>query len=53
MQIVNGKQFLNITYLFISSASLPAASATTPVIVKVPFTSMYVSLLSHKLNLSL
>ena len=45
MQSVNGAQFLNITHLFFSSACLAAASSPSPVIVIVPLTSVYASLL--------
>ena len=43
MHLVNGAQFLNVTPLFFSSARLAAASSQAPVIVIVPFTSMYES----------
>ena len=52
MQSVNGAQFLNITPLFLSSNRLAALSAPAPVIVIVPFTSMYTSLESHKMTLT-
>ena len=41
MQSVNDAQFLNVTSLFLSSESLAPVSAPTPVIVMVPFMSMY------------
>ena len=41
MHLVNGAQILNATPLFLSSACLAAASSPAPVIVNVPFTSMY------------
>ena len=43
MHLVNGAQFLNVTFLSLSSACLAAASSPAPVIVIVPFTSMYQS----------
>ena len=52
MHVVNGAQFLNVTPLFLSSACLaanncasvlPAGSPAFPVIVIVPFTSIYES----------
>ena len=43
MHLVNGAQFSNVTPLFFSSARLAAAPSPTPVIVIVPFTSMYES----------
>ena len=55
MHLVNGVQFLNITLLSLSSLSsaslaanncasvLPAGAPAFPVIVIVPFTSMYTS----------
>ena len=43
IQLVNGAQFLNATPLFHSSARLTAASSPAPVIVIVPFTSIYES----------
>ena len=43
MHLVNGTQFLNVASLFLSSARLDAASSPAPVIVIVPFTSMYES----------
>ena len=44
MQLVNGAQFLNATPLSLSSAYLAAASASSPVIVIFPLTSIYASL---------
>ena len=43
MHLVNGAQFSNVTLLSLSSACLAAASSPAPVIVMVPFTSMYES----------
>ena len=43
MHLVNGAQFLNITPLFLSSNRFVASSFPAPVIVMVPFTSMYAS----------
>ena len=43
MHLVNGAQFLNVTPLSLSSASLASSSSPAPVIVIVPFTSMYES----------
>ena len=43
MHLVNGAQFLNVTPLSISSASLFPALSPAPVIVLVHFTSMYES----------
>ena len=43
MHFVNGAQFLNVTPLFLSSSSLAAASSPAPVIVILPFQSMYES----------
>ena len=43
MHLVNGVQFLNVTPLSLSSACLTAASSPAPVIVIVPFTSIYES----------
>ena len=42
MQLVNGAQFLNITFLLALFAAAPAADASSTSIV--PLTSMYVSL---------
>ena len=47
MQSVNGTQFLSSSPLFLSSACLAAASATSPVTVIVPLTSTYPSQKSH------
>ena len=41
--LVNGVQFLNVTPLFLLSARLAVASSPAPVIVIVPFTTMYES----------
>ena len=41
MHLVNGAQFLNDTPLSLSYACLAALSSPAPVIVIVPFTSMY------------
>ena len=51
MQLVNGAQFLNITFLLV----LFAAAAVTAVLLTVifPLTSIYVSLQSRKLDLSI
>ena len=43
MHLVNGAQCLNVTPLSLSSARLVAASFPVPIIVIVPFTSMYAS----------
>ena len=43
MHLVNGVHFLNVTPFSLSSVRLAAASAPAPVIVIVPFTSMYAS----------
>ena len=43
VHLVNGAQFLNVTPLFLSSARLAAASSPAPLIVIVPFKSMYES----------
>ena len=59
MQSVDGTQFLNITPLFLLSFSidvfictavLPAGGPTCSVIVVVPFTSIYASQKSNKLD---
>ena len=50
---MNGAQFLNFTPLFLSSNRLAASSAPAPVIVMVPLTSIYASLLLHKLGLNI
>ena len=52
MQSVSGAQFLNIALLFLLSNSFAALSAATgpQVIIIVPFTSMYTSQQSHKLD---
>ena len=43
MHLVNGAQSLNITPLFLSSNRFASSSSLSPVIVIVPFTSMYAS----------
>ena len=43
IHVVNGAEFLNVTPLFLSSARLAVASSPGPVIVIVPFTSIYES----------
>ena len=43
LHLVSGAQFLNVTPLSLSSALSAAASAPSPVIVIVPFTSIYES----------
>ena len=43
MHLVNGAQFLNVTPLYLSFVCLAAASPAPPVIVIVPFSSMYES----------
>ena len=43
MHLTDGAQFLNITPLSLSSAYLAAGSSPAPVIVIVPFTSIYAS----------
>ena len=43
MHLVNGAQFLNIMPLFLSSNRFAASSSPAPVIVIVPFTSIYAS----------
>ena len=53
MQLVNGEQFLNITFLFVLFA---AAEAPAPAVLLTdifPLTSIYASLLLHKLDLSI
>ena len=42
MQLVNGAQFLNITFLFVLSAALPAPAVLFTAIL--PLTSIYASL---------
>ena len=41
MDLVNGAQFLNVTPLPLSSAPFVASSFPAPLIVIVPFTSIY------------
>ena len=53
MHLVNGAQFLNITLLFLSSNRFTASLSPASVIVMVPFTSMYASVYSHKLDFSI
>ena len=53
MHVVNGAQFLNVAPLSLSSACLASALVSAPVIVIVPFTSMYESAESHRLDLSI
>ena len=53
MHLVNGAQSLNVTPLFLSSACLAATLSPAPVIVIVPFTSMYESAKSHRFHLSI
>ena len=48
MQLVNGAQFLNITFLLVFFAS--ASSAAVLLTVIVPLTRIYASLQSHKLD---
>ena len=43
IHLVNGAQFLSVTPLSLSYARSAAASAPSPVVVIVPFTSMYES----------
>ena len=43
MHLTNGTQFLNVTSLSLASTHLAAPSAPAPVIVILPFTSMYAS----------
>ena len=43
MHLVNSAQFLNVTPLSLSSANLVVALSPAPMIVIVPFTSMYES----------
>ena len=43
IHLVNGAQFLNVTSLSFSSACFAAAASPAPVIVMIPFTSMYES----------
>ena len=50
MQLVNGAQFLNITFLLVLFATAPAADVLSTIIV--PLTRMYASLYSHKLDFS-
>ena len=43
IHLVNGAQFLNVTPLSLSSACISPALSPSPVIVIVPFTSIYES----------
>ena len=49
MQLINGAQFLNITFLFVLFAAGPSAAVSLTV--TYPLTSIYGSLQSHKLDL--
>ena len=51
IQIVNGAQFLNIAFLLVLFALASAAAVLLTVIF--PLTSIYASLKSHKLDLSI
>ena len=51
MQLVNGAQFLNITFLVTLFAAAPASSVLLTHIF--PLASIYASLQSHKLDLSI
>ena len=51
MQLVNGAQFLNITFLLVLFAAAPAPAVLLTDIF--PLTSIYASLLSHRLDLSI
>ena len=51
MYYINDAQFLNITPLFILSAHFAASAAPAPLLVIVPLTSMYASLLSHNFDI--
>ena len=53
MQSVNGTQFSNITFLFLSLACFAASSSPSLLIAIVPLTNMYASLQSDKCDLSL
>ena len=50
-KVVSGGQFLNITFLLVLVAAAPAAAVLLTVIF--PLTSIYASLESHKLDLSI
>ena len=50
IQLVNGAQFLNITYLFLLFATAAPAVLLTDIFL---LTSIYASLQSHKLDLSI
>ena len=51
MQLVNGAQFLNITFLLVLFAS--ASEATVLLTVIVSLTRIYASLYSHKLDFNI
>ena len=53
MQPANGAQFLSITPLFFSSPYCAAASSSSPVIIIVPFISMYASLCSNQFDFNI
>ena len=53
MQSMNGAQFLNIIPLFLSPNRFAAPSVPVPVMVTVTLTSVYASLESDKLDLTL
>ena len=50
MQLVNGAEFLDITFLLVLFAAAPEAVVLTVIF---PLTSIYASLESHKLDLSM
>ena len=49
MQLINGAQFLNVTYLFLLFAAAPCAAEFETCMV--PLTCIYASLDSHKFDL--
>ena len=51
MQLVNGAQFLNITFLMVLLAAAPSAAVLLTVIF--PLTSIYATLPSHQLYLNI
>ena len=51
MQLVNGAQFLNITFLLVLFAVAPSEAVLLTVIV--PLTRIYASLSSHKLDFNI
>ena len=51
MELVNGEQFLNITFLIVLFTAAPSAAVLLAYIF--PLTSTYASLSSHKLDLSI